>query len=279
MGEPTVTSLARRRLRNGTVTLLLLAALAATVYLRQLTLHDTSYLTGWLLIAAFLVLAGYNLRKKLPFLPLASSASWLQLHLYLGLASAVLFLLHTGWTWPGGTFEITLWTLTVGLFVTGLLGLALSRLTPSAITWHGERVIFERIPRLRRQLAEEVEQLATRSVEETASGTIASYYADTLKPYFDRPRHRWYHLLRSKRPVRQLCRQIRTLERYLSEPGRRTLKDIEDAVLAKDNLDFQETWQGLLKGWLFLHIPLTYAVLVAVPLHVVLVYAFGADTP
>lgn len=272
-------ALPRRRLRNGAVTLALFAAAGATVHLQTTALSDPSWLTGWLLIGGFVLLAAYNLRKKLPMLPLADSASWMQVHLYLGLLTAGVFVLHAGWQLPTGRFESVLWALAVALFVTGIAGIALSRLAPGALTWHGERVIYERIPRLRRQLADEVADLATRSVEDTASGTVAGYYADRLKPYFDRPRHRWAHLIGSKRPLRRLCRELGALERYLSDAGKSTLKEIEARVVAKDNLDYQHTWQGLLKGWLFLHLPLTYATLVAIPVHVVLAYAFAAGTP
>jgi hypothetical protein len=279
VGEPDVKTLARRRARNAVLTLLLLAGIGGVVHLQSVALRDTSALTGWLLVGGFLALAAYNLRKKLPMLPLLASATWLQLHLYLGLLTAAVFVLHAGWTLPTGRFEAALWMLAVALFVTGLVGIALSRLAPGALTWHGERVIFERIPRMRRELADEVEHLATRSVEQTVSGTIAGYYADRLKAFFAGPRNRWAHLVGSKRPVHRLCREMGTLERYLTDEGRATLKEIEERAIAKDNLDFQETWQGLLKGWLFLHIPLTYATLLAVPVHVVLVYAFAAGTP
>ncbi len=274
-----MTRFARRRARNGGLVLLFLLPLGGLVYLQSLALQDGRALTGWLLLAAFLVLALYNLRKKLPFLPLGAAASWLQLHLYLGLSAAVLFLLHTRAGLPEGRYELLLWLLSLGLFVTGALGLLLSRLAPPALTWHGERIVYERIPALRRRLADEVEALAAGSVEGTASGTIAGYHADVLKGYFAGPRHRRHHLVRSKRPLRHLTREIRTLERYLTAEGRATLSEIEERVVAKDNLDFQETWQGLLKLWLFLHIPLTYGALILIPLHVVLAYAFGADGP
>ncbi|SMF72604.1 hypothetical protein SAMN06265365_13045 [Tistlia consotensis] len=270
---------ATRRLRNGLAGLLAMALLWTVVELRGLTMQDSGRLTGWLLVAALVVLGAYNLRKKLPVLPLGDSASWLQLHLYLGLVTALLFFLHGGWGLPDGPLEILLWGLVLGLLVTGIFGLALSRLAPAALTWHGERVIHERIPQLRRRLADEVEELVTRAVEETSSGTLAGYHVNVLKRYFARPRHRWYHLVRSKRPLRHLCREIEALKRYLGPGDRAVLDEIEARIVAKDNLDFQETWQGLLKGWLFLHVPLTYATLVMVPLHVVLAYAFGAGRP
>jgi hypothetical protein len=278
VGEPEVT-FAARRLRNASLALAALAVAGGTVWLHHLALRDTSFLTGWLLVAAFVVLAGYNLRKKLPFLPLADSASWLQVHLYVGVLAIALFLMHAGLTLPTGVLESVLWVLVVALLVTGLFGIAISRLVPSALTQHGERIIYERIPAFRAQLAREVAELVTSSVEQTASGTVASYYTQRLQPFFAGPRHFWAHLLGSARPRQTMCRELRALERYVDKADLETLDEIEARVLAKDNLDYQHAWQSLLKGWLFLHIPLTYATIVVAAVHVVLAYAFASATP
>ena len=50
-------------------------------------LGPSAFTTGYLLLAAVLFLALYNVRKKLPFLPLGSSAAWLQWHMYVGIGS------------------------------------------------------------------------------------------------------------------------------------------------------------------------------------------------
>ena len=55
-------------------------------------LPDYAFLTGWVLLAGMLVLTFYNARKKLPFLPLGKSETWLQIHIYLGFFTVVLFL-------------------------------------------------------------------------------------------------------------------------------------------------------------------------------------------
>jgi len=267
---------ARRRLRNGAIALLVLAAAGAAVWAQYLALRDPAILTGWMLVAAFAVLASYNVRKKFPFLPLLSSAAWMQTHIYLGLLAAAVFLMHVGVELPNGVFESVLWVLTAALLLTGFVGLAITRLAPPALTHHGERLLFERIPVLRAQLAEEVHDLALRSVETEASTTLADYYHTRLHSFFARPRNLLAHLVASERPRSKLCRELRTLDRYLSEQGRETREAIEDRVLAKDNLDFQVTWQGLLKGWLFLHIPLTYATALVAIVHIGLVYAFQA---
>ena len=57
------------------------------------------------MLAAILFLALYNVRKKLPFLPLGSSTAWLQWHLYVGIGSVGVFALHAGLRWPTGCWK------------------------------------------------------------------------------------------------------------------------------------------------------------------------------
>lgn len=272
-------ALAVRRTRNGVIALTGAVLIGGAIYLQHLALRDTSYVTGWLLVAAFVILAAYNVRKKLPFFPLASSSAWLQLHAWLGMVTVAVFFMHAGIGWPDGGLDTLLWLLFVGLLASGVIGIALSRLVPRPLTEHGERVLFERIPLYRAQLAREAEELATSSVQELGSATIATHYARRLRPFFARPRHLLHHLFGSTAPLRRLQRELHALERYLSEGGRETLAELETRVRAKDNLDFHYAWQGLLKGWLFAHIPLTYASAIVAAAHIVLAYAFAGSTP
>ena len=64
------------------------------------------YLSGWALLLAIVFLAAYNVRKKLPFLPLGSSETWLQWHVYVGYFTFALFLVHLEFQAPMGWFEI-----------------------------------------------------------------------------------------------------------------------------------------------------------------------------
>lgn len=266
-----------RRLRNGALTLSAALVIGAIVWLQGIALRDPSFLTGWVLVGLFGVLAAYNLRKKLPMLPLLRSATWLQFHVYSGLLAGWVFVLHAGATLPTGAFERTLWVVVVVLVLSGVLGIALSRIAPPTLASRGERLIYERIPAFRAQLAREVDDLVTRAVENEGSESLADYHARRLKPYFARPRYILRHLSGSARPVRQICRELRALERYVADAEQPTLNEIEERVLAKDNLDYQYVWQSLLKGWLFVHIPLTYVTIIGSAVHIVLVYAFAAE--
>ncbi len=48
---------------------------------------------------------------------------------------------------------------------------------------------------------------------------------------------------------------------------------------AKDALDYHHAMQGVLKGWLFVHIPLTYVTLIFIVVHVVIVHTFAEAGP
>src|SRR6266550_585584 len=93
----------------GTLCLALMSGLALRTHVHfSRTLSNYAYFTGWILFAAMVFLTIYNARKKLPFLPLGSSESWLQVHIYVGFFTVVLFLIHLNFRIPSGWFEITL---------------------------------------------------------------------------------------------------------------------------------------------------------------------------
>ena len=269
---------AARRLWNIATAGLAAVVLGSITFLYDLSLRDATFLTGWVLVAGVVFLALYNVRKKLPFLPLIKSAFWLQAHIYVGLLVILTFLIHTSFALPQGPLETLLWVLFVLVALGGVIGIILSRWLAQCLRLHGERIIFERIPFFRARLAEEVGDLARQSVTETASSTIAQYYASRLHGYFRGPRHFAAHLRRSKEPLQSMTREIRALERYLDNRGKEILNEIEQRVVAKDNLDYQYALQLVLKLWLFTHIPLTYGLILVATVHVLLVYAFSSGT-
>jgi hypothetical protein len=267
---------ATRWLRNRA--LLGLAALTLIfLYIRvpALDRQNAALLTGWLLVAAVLSLVLFNLRKKLPFIPLFTAASWLQFHAYVGVLAAGVFLLHTGGRIPGGAFDRVLWSFFVLLTLSGFLGLWLSRMSPHRLRSRGEAVLFERIPIYRARLATEVEQLAAGSVKESGSLVIAELYAGRIRDFLASSGSVFEHLFESRRTLNSLRRELRAVERYLPQAGREKLAAIEERLIVKDGLDYQYAVHLVLKGWLFFHIPVAYGILLLIAVHIVLFYAFG----
>jgi len=259
------------------LTLFLAASVAIVLLHAQWTgrVPRLAYLSGWSLFAVILALTFYNARKKLPFLPLLSSETWLQFHIYAGLVTGVLFAVHLSYRWPGGWFEGALAALYALVMLSGFFGLFLSRTIPKRLTTRGGEVLFERIPAIRRALAERAETLALKSVTDAKSTTIADFYARELKDFFDGTRNSGSHFLEVRSPLQRLMNKIDDLNRYLSPPERATLAEIAELVRQKDGLDYHHALQRSLKLWLFAHIPLTYALLLWTLAHVVLVFAFS----
>jgi hypothetical protein len=271
---------AQRRLRNLAVTGSLAGMIVAIELLYDMSLRDSAFMNGWVLFAAMVVLALFNARKKLNIVPMVvPTAIWLQVHVYLGCLCLLLFLLHTDFALPTGTFEIMLWGIYMALTLSGLIGLLFSRILPHRISARGERVLFERIPVLRAQIAAQVQDLAMASVAEAKGSSIADFYVAELGPYLQRPRHLLGHLLGANRPERRLHVAIRERERYLDDRGRQILEEIDRLVTAKADLDYQYAMQLTMKSWLFFHLPLSYAVMLFTLAHVMIVYAFASGAP
>jgi len=264
------------RLKRNLVATGLLAIIAILVYASlSATLVHENFVTGWLLTGAIALLAAYNLRRNLPFLPLGSSSDWLQLHVYLGLLGVVLFLLHVGMEVPNGPMELGLAAIYGLVAGSGVIGLIMARSVPERLSRRGEEVLYDRIPKFRRQLMDRAEALALRAVEETGSTTIADYYTDRLRPFFDGPRNYLGHVLEISRSRHHLLDEMRDLERYLNDNETAILREIADLTRAKDDLDYHYALQSMMKRWQFVHVPLSFALIIFVLLHMVIVYAFA----
>jgi hypothetical protein len=219
-------------------------------------------------------LALYNARKKVPFLPLGSSSTWLQWHLYVGIGSVGVFALHAGIRWPTGILETTLAGAYVATVASGVVGLYLTRTIPAQLARVGEEVLYERIPALNRQVQHQAGALVLESVTNSGSTTLADFYVSRLYDFFHRSRGSRYYLRPTTMLRRALMEEMQNLRRYLSEPESTACERLFTLVRRKDDLDFHRARQGLLKTWLFAHIGLSYALVVLAVLHGLLALAF-----
>jgi hypothetical protein len=73
-----------------------------------------------------------------------------------------------------------------------------------------------------------------------------------------------------------LIDEIDELPRYLDQQGQAKLATIKNLVIEKDRLDFARVNLGLTRGWLLVHVPVTYALIVLTILHILVVYAFSS---
>ncbi len=262
---------------------LLTAAAAALVWsvaaLRDRALRPSSFLSGWSLLALVLFLSGYALRKKVPVIPLGSAATWLRFHAWAGLLGIAVYGVHTGFRLPQGQMEATLATLFLAVSASGVLGLFLSRVVPARLARKGQEVVFERIPWHLRDVRRRAEDLMLASVGVANQRTLADYYQRRLHRFFARPRNYWKHVVQSNRHARAIMTELRDLDRYLNDAEKRMSADLLKLVWEKDDLDYHHALQGTLKAWLFVHVPLTCALLVFAALHAFVALAFTGGAP
>ncbi|MFT5303316.1 MAG: hypothetical protein ACI87E_002705 [Mariniblastus sp.] len=264
----------RRRIRNSIITLALLALMAVVVYAQTQSLRHASFTTGYLLMGSIAFLAAFNLRKKITFLPaVGSAASWMQLHIYVGFATFVMFGAHVAWHVPNGWFEGWLAILYFTVALSGVYGLYATRIYPGRLTGINDEVIFERIPAFRQRIATRARTLVLQACETT--DVLAKLYANRLMSYFEKPPRLVYLLHPNGRTRRQLVAEIEDVNRYLVESQRGIGKQLSAMVKQRDDLDYHHAIQGRLKIWMFVHIGLTYSLIAVALLHIVMVHAFA----
>ena len=270
---------AARRFRNTGILLVVVSATLALSWAYSAMLYALPYATGWALFALVLFLTFFNLRKRMPYLPLLRVSTWMQMHAYAGAFTFLVFFLHTGWSLPNGRFETMLWTMFVVVGASGVIGLGINRIIPIRQKQYGEPIFRDRLSVFRGQLANEVEELIISSMYDSQTRTLARFYTGRLRHFFAAPRNVLEHLMGQRISIDKLMRELESADRYLDTDGKEVMARIREKVVQKDGLDFQYAHYLMLRAWLFIHIPATYSLLVLVVVHLSLTYGYGMGTP
>jgi hypothetical protein len=255
---------------------------------------------------SFMVFAGLlGLRKKFPIWRVGRAQSWMRGHLWLGFLSFPMILFHGGFHFGGPLTRVMMW-LFVFVFASGILGAALQHFIPRIHTVQlPMETIYEQIGRVREQLAEE----AVRLVEEACSAlegevshaselqraasasagtmgglTVASglqadeevstqlkhFLSAEMRPYLEGSGARGTSLSSSAQ-ARTMFQQLRVL---LPQNLHSSVDDLENICEEKRQLDQQSRLHRILHGWLLVHIPLSYALLLLGAVHAVMALKF-----
>lgn len=175
---------------------------------------------------------------------------------------------------PDGLFEFILFLTYFTVFLSGVLGWLLSRSIPHRLLSRGEEVIFERIPLHRRKIHDKVKALVFENAGDGKA--IPDFYEQHLRTFFEGPRNQLRHILHSERHRHQLSQKIAALKPFLNEQEQATLLQITKKIQLKDDLDYQYIFQAIIKAWLFVHVPLTYSLIIFALYHTLAVCAFAS---
>ena len=246
-------------------------------------LRDPRYLDGWVLAGGMALQVAFRIAKAARMSP-KSATRWRKIHIFAGYLVIAAFISHSGFTLPDTGFEWALWTGFVLVTMSGIIGTYLVwSLQAKRLTDEG--VNYDRIPALR----DELEIAFLRAVDEADppaaaidlpglphDAWIRDLYTTHLGDFFRGHRNFTAHLVGSQRPLKRLTDAIDNLSRYVDQQSQEKLAAIKSLVVEKDRLDFAQVSLGLTKGWLFVHVPVTYSLIVLSMAHILVVYAFSS---
>jgi hypothetical protein len=249
----------------------LIAALGVSVVLTSRI--DSSSLIGEALgiaaALALLVLMTYSGRRAMPAVrALGPTRLYLRVHIWGGVLFLVFFLLHTGVRLPRAGLPIALWTLSLWVVFSGLVGLWLQRTLPKLLEPSASfEAHAQRLPELAAELRRRAEGLA-----HTVDPAVKSYYDERIAPAMVAPRflslRQLGGALSAKTRAGEHAREADLLRRTLTPAGLVALEKLSELHATKYELDVHFTIQSVLRGWLVFHLPVAIALVMLVALHV-----------
>ena len=233
---------------------------------------------GVVAFAIFIFGALLSLRKRVVLWPLGTVQSWLRAHIWLTLLTIPLVLLHCGFR-LGGPMTILLMALYSIVMVSGIYGLFLQHQIPQIMK---ERLpietIYEQIPHIRAQLFLAAQKMynslklatAAPATGPSLSGSdpeseaaLATFLKDQVMPYLQARRGSRFRLGNS----RYSDDTFRFVKLRVAEPYRSRVEEIQTWCDHRRTLDLQIRLQHWLHGWLFVHVPFSFLLLMLTAWH------------
>jgi hypothetical protein len=237
-----------------------------------------------------------SLRKKFPIWRIGRAETWMRGHLWLGALSFPLILLHAGFLFGHGLTSWLMWLFLV-VWTSGLFGAWMQHVLPRRILRDVPmETIYEQIDAVRRQLLDETDTIVadatgrldvTTTVSATAgatalatvmrpvaadadeTGPLREFYVKEMRPFLEHPAHR--HALAHRTSAAGRFTKLRPLVPTSLES---VIQDLENVCEEERQLMRQERMHGLLHGWLIVHVPLSFAMMVLAAVHVFMALRF-----
>lgn len=226
-------------------------------------------LTFGIIGSVFMIFAGLLAgRKKFPIWRLGRAQTWMRGHLWLGLLSLPIIFFHAGFRFGGPLTSVLMW-LVIIVVASGLFGAALQHYLPQVMTADvpGE-TIFEQIDHIREQLVangDEAIAAAESAGGEEPATPLVEFYRREMRPFLQSHGAR-HQLLSSSDRSRSTFEGLRLL---LPAGLQDAVKKLEQICEEERQLRRQSTLHHWLHGWLMLHIPLSFALLLLGVVHAI----------
>ncbi len=228
---------------------------------------------GGLAFTLMLWLLYFGVRKRDYFSSSSSLQGWLSAHVYLGLSLVLLVPLHNGFQF-GWNFHNLAFALMFLVVVSGVVGIVMYASVPGQMTRNrrGQRIdsLFEQVA----ELDSEISGVAL---------ALPDFYAKAAETAINGTKigGGWLRQFSAKDPNCGTARAIKLIQEHQEALDERQSSDVarvvellgrKSALLQRIRLDVR--YQALMEVWLFFHIPLAVASVIAVFTHVFIVFYY-----
>jgi hypothetical protein len=249
-------------------------------------------LTFGIAAALLMLFAGLlGARRKVPGWRIGRMQTWMRAHLWLGLVAVPLIFFHGGFSFGHATLTRILMSLLILVSISGFIGALLQHFLPREMTRQlPMETIYEQIDHIREQLREEAEQLLAAaeavkldpkemlpataaqsggSVTVTAAPThpalrLHEFYDANLCAYLSGPVPS--HPLHGAEAAERAFQHLRAVV----PPSMHETIDAWESICEEERqLAGQERFHRVLHGWLLVHVPLSYALLLLTAVHAI----------
>lgn len=247
-------------------------------------LRDPRYFDGWILAGGMIFQVLFHIGLKAQRLSPASLIRWRRFHIFTGYALIAIFISHTGYTLPDTLLE---WALLIGFALITFSGLVGTYLSWSRKSRPGLESVssIELLAQRQTELQRAAENVVVR-VEPAAQALplpaqphqswVLDLYAHHLRPFLTANAGLAARLPGSESQLQKILEEIDALAPYVDASNQKRLEALKDLAREKDNLDRAAAHSLVAKGWLWVHVPVTYALALLTVVHVVVAYAYSS---
>ncbi len=236
---------------------------------------------GVLALAIFLFASALGVRKKKRLWRIGNVQVWLRAHIWLTILTVPLVAFHCGMHAGGPQTTTLIWLYTI-VMVSGFFGIALQNFMPRLMKERLAReVVYEQIPHIRGLISESAQSLRAALLETIAPpapkdaaaestpvavsadasvSVILEFLDEECLPYLESTRHRGTRMrLGNQRASDDIFRMLRL---NASEVFRAKLDELQGWCDDRRLMDLQTKMHHWLHGWLLIHVPVSFALLV-----------------
>jgi hypothetical protein len=199
--------------------------------------------------------------------------SWTSAHVYLGLSLIVIATLHTGFQF-GWNVHTLAYGLMMVVIISGIYGIAVYAMLPQELSDNrGEMTksqMVDAVQKLDRQLQLSAQPLATDDAEMVVGSTQENPFSGGL---FRRLTGS-YPRCGTKRALRELRRRVATATGEEADALDAVIKLIERKAAALTRIRRHLRIKSMLEVWLYVHVPVTFALIAALTAHIVSVFFY-----